>query len=35
MTVRYQHVSGQVRQDIAAQLGGLLWGPNEAGTETR
>lgn len=35
MTVRYQHVSGQVRQDIAAQLGGLLWGPNETGTETR
>lgn len=34
MTVRNQHVSGQVRQDIAAQLGGLLWGTNENGTET-
>jgi integrase len=29
MTARYQHVSGQVRQDIAAQRGGLLRGANE------
>jgi hypothetical protein len=26
MTVRYQHLTGEVRQDIAFQLGGLLWG---------
>jgi integrase len=25
MTLRYQHVSGQVRRDVAEQLGGLLW----------
>lgn len=34
MTVRYQHLSGQVRRDIADQLGGLLWGATETGTET-
>jgi integrase len=34
MTLRYQHVSGQVRHDIAAQVGGLLWARNETGTET-
>jgi len=26
MTVRYQHLTDQVRRDIAQQLGGLLWG---------
>ncbi len=25
MTMRCQHLTGQVRQDIAAQLGSLLW----------
>jgi hypothetical protein len=35
MTARYRHVSGQVRQDIAAQRGGLLRGANETGTGTR
>jgi hypothetical protein len=29
MTLRYRHVSGQVRRDVAEQLGGLLWTPNE------
>ncbi|WP_262282626.1 site-specific integrase [Micromonospora sp. MA102] len=26
MAVRYQHMTDQVRRDIAQQLGGLLWG---------
>jgi hypothetical protein len=26
MAIRYQHVFGQVRRDIAEQFGGLLWG---------
>jgi len=26
MTMRYQHLTGRVRRDIADQLGGLLWG---------
>ncbi len=35
MTLRYQHLSGQVRRDIAEQLGGLLWTTTtETGTET-
>ena len=25
MTLRYQHVSGQVRREVAQQVGGLLW----------
>ncbi|WP_446217310.1 hypothetical protein [Micromonospora sp. IBHARD004] len=26
MAVRYQHMTDQVRRDIAQQFGGLLWG---------
>jgi integrase len=38
MAVRYQHMTDQVRRDIAQQLGGLLWGdpptgPGEKGAE--
>ncbi|MEU7934503.1 tyrosine-type recombinase/integrase [Micromonospora echinofusca] len=38
MAVRYQHMTDQVRRDIAQQLGGLLWGdpprrPGESGDE--
>ncbi|WP_425413363.1 hypothetical protein [Micromonospora pallida] len=38
MAVRYQHMTDQVRRDIAQQLGGLLWGdpprqPGESGGE--
>ncbi len=28
MAVRYQHMTDQVRRDIAQQLGGLIWGLN-------
>lgn len=36
MAVRCQHMTAQVRRDIAQQLGGLLWGdsprrPGESG----
>jgi hypothetical protein len=34
MTLRYQHVSGQVRRDVAEQLGGLPWTRTETATET-
>jgi hypothetical protein len=34
MTLRYQHVSGQVRRDVAKQVGGLLWTRNETANET-
>jgi integrase len=35
MAVRYQHMTDQVRRDIAQQLGGLLWGspPREPGDD--
>ncbi|MDP9798753.1 integrase [Catenuloplanes nepalensis] len=32
MQVRYQHLTDQVRRDIADRLGGLLWGGNEPQT---
>ena len=30
MAKRYQHLTAQVRQDIAKQLGGLFWRPPAA-----
>jgi integrase len=34
MAKRYQHVTGTIRTDVAAQVGGLLWPRNETRTET-
>jgi integrase len=28
MAARYQHITGAIRDDIAARVGGLLWGDN-------
>jgi hypothetical protein len=27
MTVRYPHITGAIRGDVAARVGGLIWGP--------
>lgn len=27
MAKRYQHITGQVRRDVAKRVGGLLWRP--------
>ena len=34
MAKRYQHVTGTIRCDVAAQVGGLLWARNETRSET-
>lgn len=34
MTTRYQHITRQVRRDIADRVGGLIWPANPAATET-
>jgi len=30
MAARYQHLTATIRQDVAKQVGGLLWQPAEA-----
>ena len=34
MTTRYQHLTPELRRDIANQVGGLLWAPDETTNET-
>jgi hypothetical protein len=34
MAARYQHVTNDLRHDIADSLGGLFWGTTETTTET-
>lgn len=33
MTTRYQHLTPELRRDVADQVGGLLWTPPETGDE--
>jgi len=34
MTTRYQHLTPELRRDVAEQVGGLLWVPDETTDET-